>query len=174
MVELYCGNNAADPDLVNGKKIMGTRYGCMKRGIGVGLHLPYNPNYLGDYDPIDDTKVYCGNKPDLPVDYDRFGNLPQCQSKGVGIGMKLRAEKGPPPGYTIKKASMYILPLFIFLALSTGLFLGLYFGKPSFVIKEIDNKTEIDWGKFMMYYTTSTLIIGIIIFLIWKFYVFRR
>ena len=95
MTQIYCGNNGAEPSLLSGEQILGTRYTCMQKGIGRGLHLPYDSKYTGAYVPIDNRKIYCGNKDILPTGYDFFGTLPHCIQKGVGIGKKIRAEQGP-------------------------------------------------------------------------------
>jgi len=96
---MYCGNNLAHKKVVNGELQIGTRYTCLKRGIGKGLNMPFDNSYLGDYIAIDDTRIYCGNSSQLPVGYDRFGSLDECQSKGIGIGIKQKAEN------IVKKAS---------------------------------------------------------------------
>lgn len=88
---LYCGNNALDPDLLAGDIILGTRYTCLKRGIGQGLHLPLDQKYTRGYEPIDKRRIYCGDKATLPKGYYSMGNLPQCLQKGVGIGKKKKA-----------------------------------------------------------------------------------
>ena len=90
---LYCGNNRLDPDVVSGRKIIGTRYQCMKKGIGVGMNLPFDPLYAIPYSPIDRSKIYCGNERRLPRGYTRMGSPASCLRKGVGIGKKIRADK---------------------------------------------------------------------------------
>jgi hypothetical protein len=91
---IYCGNNRLHPDLQNGNAIQGTRYRCLQKGFGVGYHvIPLDVNMLLPYEPIYDEKIYCGNSDDLPQDYDRFGNLPSCFQKGVGVGKKKRAQQ---------------------------------------------------------------------------------
>jgi hypothetical protein len=62
MVELYCGNNSRDVQLLSGNQVLGTRNGCLRKGIGKGLQLPYDSKYAGDYLPIDNRKIYCGNE----------------------------------------------------------------------------------------------------------------
>ena len=42
-MSIYCGNNASYPDLVNGKSVLGTRLGCLRKGYGKGFHMPYDP-----------------------------------------------------------------------------------------------------------------------------------
>lgn len=86
---IYCGNN-----IHHGNIPLGTRYSCMQKGIGRGVNMPWDPTFAGPYQPIDDTKVYCGNSNQLPANYDRFGNLPTCLQKGIGIGKRLRIEQG--------------------------------------------------------------------------------
>lgn len=90
---MYCGNNGMYPGLRDGSLTLGTRYKCLRRGIGIGLNLPVDPTYRNEYLPIDKTKIYCGNERTLPSGYDMFGNLPQCQSKGVSVGKKIKANK---------------------------------------------------------------------------------
>jgi hypothetical protein len=85
--QIYCGNNALYPALVSGESKLGTRYGCLKKGVGIGMRLPAESF---PYEPIDKTKKYCGNKNVLPLGYDRFGNLPECVVVGVGIGKKIK------------------------------------------------------------------------------------
>ena len=89
---MYCGNNLANKKLLNNQVELGTRYTCMRRGIGKGLNMPFDNSYLGEYIPIDDTQIYCGNSDNFPNGYDRIGSLNQCFSKGVGIGIKQKAE----------------------------------------------------------------------------------
>jgi hypothetical protein len=83
---MYCGNNRLDSRLRDGTLVLGTRYKCFQRGVGVGLH---QPPYFGPYDPIHREAVYCGTKTTLPQNYDRFGSLSQCFQKGVGVGKKI-------------------------------------------------------------------------------------
>lgn len=87
----YCGNNRRHPDLVNKTRRKGTRYECLRKGIGVGLHSPVDPSYAGPYKPIDKTRIYCGNQKKHSDAYARFGSITDCMRKGVGIGKMLRA-----------------------------------------------------------------------------------
>jgi len=90
---MYCGNNRNSPDVVVGIKRIGTRYECLKRGIGIGMNLPFDPTYAQPYDPIDRTRIYCGNANRHPDGYDRMGSPSLCQRKGVGIGKSITAKK---------------------------------------------------------------------------------
>lgn len=67
---MYCGNNANNRRVVNGELEIGNRYGCMRKGVGQGLYMPYDKTYLDEYVPIVETKVYCGNNENLPNGYD--------------------------------------------------------------------------------------------------------
>jgi len=172
MAQTYCGNNAQDPQLLAGNVVLGTRYGCMRKGIGRGLHLPYDPKFAGAYMPIDQRRYYCGNQPVAPAGYTDLGSLPQCIQKGVGIGKRQLAERGPPRFLLFYRI---ILPIVIFLLLAGGLFLYLYFSKPSIVTtKGSDNQNYIDWGKFASFYVPTSALFGVIIFLFWRFWVLRR
>lgn len=91
--DIYCGNNGINRDLVNGNKVIGTRYTCMKKGVGIGLNMPVDPDYLSGYVPIDSTRVYCGNARRKPQGYDRMGNNPECLRKGVGQGKLIKARR---------------------------------------------------------------------------------
>lgn len=93
MTQIYCGNNGADSGLRNGSYRLGNRYTCMRKGIMIGLYMPYDPKYLEEYCPIDKTKIYCGTQTKIPLGYDNFGSLPHCLQKGIGIGRKQRANK---------------------------------------------------------------------------------
>ena len=68
---------------------MGTRYQCLRKGIGKGLNEPIF-SYTEDYEPIDPVKVYCGNGTNLPQDKDRFGTRDECLRKGFAVGQKTR------------------------------------------------------------------------------------
>ena len=80
-----------DPRVTSGKLRMGTNYECMRKGVGVGRNLPYDPSANGPYRPYDDRKFYCGTQANLPQGYFSFGNPSMCYRKGVGIGRKSRA-----------------------------------------------------------------------------------
>ncbi len=160
MPEIYCGNNSSDVGLLNGSKVLGTRSRCLRKGVGRGMYLPYDANYLGAYTPIDERNIYCGDDQQLPEGYSSMGNLPQCLVKGIGIGKKKRAEKGPP---VIRKSVPYI----IFLLLSVSLFCILYFYEPSIVTTtDSNNVTKIDWVKFTSFYVTTCILLAVVIFII--------
>jgi hypothetical protein len=86
-LELYCGNNGRDQGLINGTKILGTRYQCLKKGIGKGLKEPILI-YNDEYEPIEDIKIFCGNGNILPQNKDRFGTRDECLRKGFAVGQK--------------------------------------------------------------------------------------
>jgi hypothetical protein len=83
----YCGNNRI------GHVNLGTRYECFKRGVGIGLHLPYDPSYALGYVPIDTRKIYCGIALRLPRHYHIMGNSTMCLQKGVGVGKSIKARR---------------------------------------------------------------------------------
>jgi hypothetical protein len=83
--EIYCGNNSRDQGLLNGTKIIGTRYQCLKKGIGKGLREPIL-EYNDQYEPIENTRIFCGNGDILPQNKDRFGTRDECLRKGYGVG----------------------------------------------------------------------------------------
>ena len=67
----------------------------------------------------------------------------------------------------------YISPYILFLILSAVVFVYLYFGKPSLVIKKSGKDIVIDWEKFIPYYFLFCLIIAIVIWYIMKRYILR-
>lgn len=160
MSRIYCGNNAMNPKLLSGELVVGTRYGCMKKGVGKGLSLPYDSNFDGQFVPIDTRRIYCGNTNEIPDGYSSLGSLPQCLQKGIGIGKKKKAELGPP------KSLKHFFFLFIFLLLSVSLFLALYIIKPSFIT---DKRKNIILGQFLAYYILAVIVIGIVVFLLYKY-----
>jgi len=91
---MYCGNNRNDPRLVIDGERIGTRYECLRKGIGVGKNLPFDPSYAVDYDPIDRTRTYCGLQNRKPMGYNRMGSPSSCLRTGIGIGRRMRALQG--------------------------------------------------------------------------------
>ena len=90
---MYCGNNKNHSSLLNGEAKIGDRYSCLRKGIGMGLSLPKDPEYDNNYEPIDTRKIYCGKKKRLPKGYSSMGSNSQCLQKGIGIGKKKRNEQ---------------------------------------------------------------------------------
>ena len=169
--KMYCGNNRLNSSLLNGTVRLGTRYDCLKKRIMTGLNLPYDPEYSYDYEPIDDTKIYCGNNDQLPENYDIFGNLPACLRKGVGIGKKQKADNGNTYDNGEKNRNIrvnYNLFFFIFILIKFIIDILLIYFKPGFVLK--DKKTKkINYTKVILISLISSSILIIIIFFIYKF-----
>jgi hypothetical protein len=164
-MRVYCGNNAMDPDLVAGNVVIGTRHGCLKKGIGVGLHLPVDPKYAGPYEPIDQTRKYCGDEDDLPEGYDMFGTVGDCLRTGVGMGKHMAAT-----GVVKRHRPSIMIYLVSFMVLASGLFAVLYFVRPSIVVKTVEKKTVIDWGKFMALYGSVLIVLMVILFVVRRNY----
>jgi len=165
MSEIYCGNNAKSVDILNGSKVIGTRYACLKKGIGKGLHSSVDNNYIGEYEPIDTRKIYCGTTENLPDGYDLMGSLPQCLQKGIGIGKKQKADQqvNQEMNYRI------IIYITIYIILSISIFLILYFTKPDFISDKKNNKNVINIKKLLLYYIPIIAVVGIIMFILAKF-----
>jgi len=155
MSKIYCGNNALSPELKKKGVKLGNRYRCLQKGVGRGIHQPYDPLYKGAYRPIDSRKMYCGNSKSLPDDYDLFGNLPQCLQKGVGIGKRQKAEQKSKKkskfssNFILKRDNRKFIPISIFIVLSILIFTILYMTKPDFLcVKDEDNVKHINKVKF--------------------------
>jgi len=157
---MYCGNNRFNIDVVNGTRRLGTRYSCLRTGIGKGLKLPLDKTYNGRYAAIDNRKIYCGNDMILPRNYDLVGNLPMCLQKGVGIGKKLKAERSRN---MIHPAIIYTL-FFCLINLTT--FIIIFLVKPSFIKT---SKNKIRWSYFLAIYFFLMLCSIFLIFLVHKF-----
>lgn len=176
MPPIFCGNNALDRRLQSGEYILGTRYRCLRKGIGQGLNLPVDNTYSGDYVPIDDRKIYCGNRENIPENYDYAGNLPQCLQIGVGIGKRINAERYMHrPRFWRTRKGKFILFLILFLIIGSGIFSLLYFLKPSFILNknqdEDKNKEtieKIDWKNFSILYGILMFIVILVLYnIIW-------
>ena len=94
---LYCGNNRNDPKITGGTHTIGSNYQCLRKGIGTGLHMPYDPSYTLPHAPIDGRKYYCGNQVPPPAGRGYFstGSPSICFRTGVGVGRAQRAAMGP-------------------------------------------------------------------------------
>ena len=148
MANIYCGNNALFTGLVNGTHQIGTRYQCLRKGIGIGSNLdPYEE----PYEPIDDTRIYCGKQNILPNGYDRLGTPPECLRRGIGVGKGLQnAEVDGNVGSQRPKCNKNFYGLLFLIAVIT--FLVLYTTQPLCVTEVIDKKTVISWKKFTITY----------------------
>ena len=158
-MNIYCGNNRLNNNVVNGTSLIGNRYHCFKKGVGKGLSLPIDENYRNDYEPIDNTRIYCGNKEDLPDNYDRFGNLSHCLQKGIGVGKKIKIEREENniDAGTIENnyKKTKIIKLIFNIIFSILIFFILFISKPYFLIdkdKEKSKKKKIIWYKFIILY----------------------
>jgi hypothetical protein len=79
---MNCSNN-----LLDGPKL--SRYTCLRKGIGVGLNLPFRSP--SPFQPVNPDKLYCGAGSVVPVGYTRMGYSHECLQKGVGIGRMLKS-----------------------------------------------------------------------------------
>ena len=165
-MNIYCGNNALHDDIVINGKVIGNRYQCLRKGIGSGLNMPLDISYAGEYVPIDDTKIYCGNQDILPEGYNRLGNNPQCLQKGVAIGKRTKALRG---GTTISFLKDNIFILF-YIVVEILFFIIMYYIKPSFLTKVIYDQSNntptptivIDWTKFIFFFISISLVLYLI------------
>ena len=193
MDRYYCGNNRLHRDLLNNTKILGTRYKCLQIGIGKGTNLPFDPDYLDAYEPIDNTVIYCGNGDNLPQNYDKIGSISECLRKGIGIGKRQRAlaeqnndededdNDGGDIDYIQNKSHFSLEKIIFYFILEIVLFLILYFYTPSILLDknkdenedenedEDENKKQINIYKFLFFYIFLSIIFCLIIFNIRNF-----
>jgi hypothetical protein len=213
---MYCGNNAKHPDLLNGTKILGSRYECLNKGKTLGYSQPFDPTFLLPYEPIDKTKKYCGNANILPNEYDRFGGLYECYLKGLGVGKKMKANMFSSQSsysddsksydsksydsksydsksydisngidnmkdidkffvhnnYNNKENRLYLVGFIIYLLGLSLFFIGMYYGRPSFITNRKEDNSEskiIDWSKFVPYLLSFSIIYGIFVYFLMKY-----
>ena len=173
MQKMYCGNNANYTGLATGTHFLGTNYQCLRRGIGIGSHLPYDDAFAQQYAPVDPRRFYCGNAVALPGGYFATGSPSKCIQVGVGVGKSQRAGLGPPAFmYFIR----YVLPYVLFFVLAIAIFLIVYFTKPKFLRKKDDNGNyldKLDYSQFIPYFIVVCLLIAIFIYFFWKRFVRR-
>jgi len=92
-VDVYCGSDLILPEDYD---VMGTRNRCLKKGVGVGMGMSMderNKVIARQPKPGPRDKIYCGDKTQLPANYDRNGELGECLRKGVGIGVRMPEDK---------------------------------------------------------------------------------
>ena len=130
----YCGNNGNSPLLVanGGNRTLGSRHDCLRQGIGVGLNMPLDPSYLNPYNPINNTRYYCGNAAALPAGYDANGTLNMCHGIGIGVGRRKRALAAPLAG----GAAPLALYLICFVLMISIFVITMLYKKPTFIKKK--------------------------------------
>jgi hypothetical protein len=183
----YCGNNGNSPLLVanGGNRVLGSRHDCLRQGIGVGLHMPLDPSYLNPYNPINNTRYYCGNAAVLPAGYDANGTLNMCHGIGIGVGRRKRAAAAPlaalPPlagGAPLAVAPPLVVPpaplaggsvaiyLICFVLMISIFVITMLYKKPTFIKKK--DTEEIDWYVFSPYIALFSIVVGITLYIIYK------
>jgi len=161
-MSIYCGNNIQHPSLTGGGSVLGTKYGCLKKGIGRGSRMIVDDTY-GNYQPIDTRRVYCGSADILPAGYDTMGSLTQCLQKGIGMGKKIKYDKEGPTNFAVRyRRSIIISVCFITSVLGTAALLRAI--KPEFIILDDD---EIDnWKVATISLVTASLCTAIMLILL--------
>jgi len=163
---IYCGNNRLNRRLTSGELDIGSRSKCFKKGVGVGLNQPIDPNYLGEYEPLYIDNFFCGdNEDDAPNNY-RMGTLSQCLQKGVGIGKLQKAQNNNDSGDLEEddKEHNFILKftLILFVNIMYLLFI-LYFKPKLFLIKDTNN---LNTRKIILFLVLLTLFLVILFFIL--------
>jgi hypothetical protein len=127
--------------------------------------MPCDPEYGGgQYVPVDEFKIYCGNELNLPVGYDKMGSPSECLRKGIGIGKQQVAENGCP-------SRRFYLFWLIFIVLVIPPTVVLILKPPKFFKVErykdgviVEN---IDFSKLVIYLLAIYLIIFMLIKIVW-------
>ena len=82
-----------------------------------------------------------------------MGNNSMCLGKGIGIGKASRARRGCG-----QRITTYVL---LFMILSIGFVLTLFYTKPVFVMTEdVNNKKVLDWVKLAIYTSLFMIILA--------------
>jgi len=89
--EVYCGDNRVIPEEYD---VFGTRYRCLKKGIGLGMTLSdhQRTEFIRRATGRPRDGVYCGNQTALPAGYTRRGRRLECLKKGVGVGLGMNQD----------------------------------------------------------------------------------
>jgi len=90
--EIYCGDDLILPENYD---IFGSRYRCLRKGIGTGMVLSdaQRNAFLTRQRAPNPVRTYCGNDAQLPQGFDRNGTLLECFKKGVGTGLGMAQPK---------------------------------------------------------------------------------
>jgi len=112
-MQVYCGNNQNHSKIVNGTHRFGTNYECLRKGIGTGRHMAYDPEFNNQYNPLDDRKFYCGNNQNLPNGYFGVGSPSKCLQIGIGLGKVQRALLGQPSFFRRFRIEIILILLYI-------------------------------------------------------------
>lgn len=73
------------------------------------MHEPLDKDYSNPYAPITGRNLYCGDAAALPAGYDAFGSNAECLQIGVGIGKRIKFEKGIIVGDLALYVKMFII-----------------------------------------------------------------
>ena len=90
--EIYCGDDLILPENYD---LFGTRYKCLRKGIGTGMVLSNTQRdaFLARQRTPNPERVYCGDNAQTPQGFNRNGTLLECFKKGVGTGLGMPQEK---------------------------------------------------------------------------------
>ena len=159
---IYCGNNRQNSKLISGELDIGTRSQCLKKGVGVGLNQPIDPDYLDNYEPLYVDNFFCGdNEDDAPNNY-RIGTLAQCLQKGVSIGKLQKAQNNNEPVDDDEHNFILKFTLILFVDIMYLLFI-LYFKPKFFLIKDTN---DLNTRKIILFWLLITLILSILFFIL--------
>lgn len=158
---VYCGNNANSPRLQ--QEALGTRYQCLRKGVGAGKAMPVDPDYATEYNPIVDREIYCGKAARLPRGYQLMGSASECLQKGIGIGKRMKYLEGQninpiSPSLSFNNNDVYIALFAIIFVLALLIY---YYKKPTYVTY-YDKRMK--WGRVI---TFSCIISFIVTGVMW-------
>jgi hypothetical protein len=172
-MEIYCGNNALDSDLVSGKKRGGTPYECFRKGVGMGKNLP---SQKGEYKKLYDSRIFCGKVLKDTDKYSRMGFPYECLQKGIGVGKSLSkieynnfTSDTPILFSKAKFLAIFIVIFAIFFAIFFVIaFVLLWFLKPK-LVKKNDKRNTV---KVLLFSLLFSIIISSILTIF--FYMFLK
>jgi hypothetical protein len=164
---IYCGNNRQNSKLISGELDIGRRSQCLKKGVGVGLNQPIDPDYLDNYEPLYVDNFFCGdNEDDAPNNY-RLGTLAQCLQKGVAIGKLQKAQNNDESGELEDENDSehnFILKFTLILFFDIIYLLFILYFKPKFFL--IKDTNELNTRKIILFWLLITLILSILFFIL--------
>ena len=164
-MSIYCGNNRRNRNLINGSLNVGSRSKCFKKGFGVGINQPVDPDYSGEYEPIYIDNIYCGDDQNNAPVNSRMGTLPQCLQKGVAIGKVQKARNNNVDGGEGDYNYHFVLKITLILFIDIIFILGIIYFKPKFFLK---NNTQFDTFKISGILAGITILLIVLLFVIFK------
>jgi hypothetical protein len=164
----YCGNSSILPD---GYNRFGGLYECYLTGMGVGKKLKaqnsrpeLSQHSSEEYSDHYDLNDHNSNNSDIKYNNDDI--------KQNYKDIKQNSELDNSYIENIQKTPKYVVGILIYILGITAFFIGMYYGKPSIIIKDIKDENIdkiIDWSKFVPYLFSFSVIFAVLVYFFIKY-----